>query len=132
MKTTKAYSRAITQDRGWETLFTSFAIIALGITLLLGGAGIALLLGGGFGYTGMKIGGGIFGLFLVTLIVILRQDELAATLIIAVHLYVDWFGGLNIVAQLMSLVLLVIFYLARSSRSPWATPRAFWLWALFL
>lgn len=132
MKTTKVCSRAITQDRGWRTFFTSFTIIAVGIALLLGGVGIALLLGGEFGYTGIKAAGGIFGLFLVTIIIILRQDELAATLIIAVHLYVDWFGGLNIVAQLMALVLLVIFYLARSSRSPWVEPRAFWLWALFL
>jgi O-antigen ligase len=132
MRTTKVWSRAITQDSEWRTLFTSSALIALGLALLLVGAGLALLLGGGFGYTGIKIGGGIFGFLLVTILIILRQDELAATLVIAVHLYVDWFGGLNIVAQLMALVLLVIFYLARSSRSPWVEPRALWLWALFL
>jgi O-antigen ligase len=132
MKTTKMRCRVIAKDRGWRTLFTSFAILALVIALLLGGMVIALLLGGRFGYTGIKVGGGIFGFILMAIIIILRQDELAAVLIIAVHLYVDWFGGLNIVAQLMALTLLVIFFLARSPRSPWVEPRALWLWVLFL
>lgn len=132
MRSTKMWSRAIIQDNGWRTLLTPSALIALGIALLLAGVGIALLLGGGLGYTGIKIGGGIFGLFLVAIVIILRQDELAATLVIAVHLYVDWFGGLNIGAQLMAVVLLGVFYLARSARSPWVEPRALWLWALFL
>lgn len=128
----QVWGRAIPQDGGWRAFLTSSVLIALGIALLLGGVGIALLVGGGLGYTGIKIGGGIFGLFLVAIVIILRQDELAAMLVIAVHLYVDWFGGLNVVAQFMALVFLLIFYLARSARSPWVEPRALWLWALFL
>src|SRR5713226_9674509 len=63
---------------------------------------------------------------------ILRQDELAATIIIAVHLYVDWYLGLAFVAQILTLGLLFIIFLNRSSLRPWVKPRALWLWILFL
>jgi O-antigen ligase len=63
---------------------------------------------------------------------ILHQDELAATIIVAVHLYVDWYLGLAFVAQILTLALLLIIFLMRSSHRPWAKPRALWLWILFL
>ncbi len=63
---------------------------------------------------------------------ILRHDELAATLIIAVHLYVDWYLGLAFSAQLLTLGLLFLLFLRRSSLRPWVKPRALWLWILFL
>src|SRR6266851_1523032 len=63
---------------------------------------------------------------------ILRQDELAATIIIAVHLYVDWYLGLAFVAQILTLGLLFIIFLNRSSLRLWVKPRALWLWILFL
>jgi O-antigen ligase len=63
---------------------------------------------------------------------ILLHDELAATLIIAVHLYVDWYLGLAFLAQLLTLGLLFVVFLHRSSLRPWVKPRALWLWILFL
>src|SRR5437588_5064554 len=63
---------------------------------------------------------------------ILRHDELAATGIIAVHLYVDWYLGLAFVAQILTLGLLLIIFLNRSTHRPWEKPRALWLWILFL
>ena len=95
MITTKIRGRAIAKERRWRTFFTSsylslIALIALAIALLLGGVVIAMLLEGKFGHPGLYVVGGIIGLFFMAIIIILRQDELAAVFIIAVHLYVDW------------------------------------------
>lgn len=68
----------------------------------------------------------------MAVIIALRQDELAVAIVIAVHLYIDWYLRLSFVAELLALVLLLIFFLARSPRSLWARPRALWLWGLFL
>jgi len=68
----------------------------------------------------------------MAVIIALRQDELAVAIVIAVHLYIDWYLRLSFVAELLALVLLLIYFLARSPRSPWAQPRALWLWGLFL
>jgi O-antigen ligase len=64
--------------------------------------------------------------------VILRQDEIVATLIIAIQLYIDSYLGFHFVSQVMALVLLAVFFLTRSPRHPWVEPRALWLWGLFL
>ena len=56
-------------------------------------------------------------------------DEIAATIVLAVHLYVDWFLGLHLVGILMALVLLFVYYFGRSPDRPWVEPRALWLWA---
>ena len=72
------------------------------------------------------------GALLIAIIVILRQDEIVATLIIAVQLYIDSYLGFHFVSQVMALVLLVIFFLTRSPQHPWVEPRALWLWGLFL
>ncbi len=114
---------------------------------------IALLLGGGLGMlipfiVNYKIIGAlgrvvpalvgphfwvvVIAVIIMGLIVLLRQDELAATVIIAVHLYVDWYLGLAIVAQILALALLIMFFLARSPRYPWIEPNALWFWGLFL
>jgi O-antigen ligase len=76
--------------------------------------------------------GFIIGTTITAIIVILRRDELAATLIIAIQLYIDSYLGFHFASQIMALVLLVIFYLARSPQHPWIEPRALWLWGLFL
>ncbi len=68
----------------------------------------------------------------MALVIALRQDELALIMIIAVHLYVDWYLGKHIVSLTVALALLLFFYLARSSKRPFAEPRFIWLWFLYL
>ncbi len=72
------------------------------------------------------------GAIVLGIVVLLRLDELAVTLILAVHLYIDWFLGLHLVGILMALVVLFVYYFGRSADRPWVEPRALWLWALFL
>jgi O-antigen ligase len=93
---------------------------------------IALLTGAVLGLFGPYAGIAAIGALIFAVIVLLRQDELAAAIAIAVHIYIDWYVGLRVVALLMVLMLLSVFFLARSRRYPWAEPRALWLWALLL
>lgn len=97
---------------------------------------IALLLGTGLGISGGLFGtevlAAITGAIAMPIIIILRQDELTATLIVAIHLYIDWFVGLAFVAQILTLGLLLVFFLTQSPRYPWVEPRALWLWAVLL
>lgn len=75
------------------------------------------------------------GAIIMALAVITRRDEVAVVLIIATHLYVDWYLGYEYIGPLMALGLLVVFFLSRSPQTlqySWARPRALWLWALFL
>jgi O-antigen ligase len=71
-------------------------------------------------------------LVIMALIIIFRQDEFAATAVIAASVILDWYLHINFVAMLMALALLLIFFLARSPRYPWVAPPALWLWVLFL
>ncbi len=124
--------RGIITSGRWRSVFTIFWM-AVGISLLVsGGMVVAFLLAGRFGDRGFYAVGGAIVASLLALIVVLRQDAMAATVLIAVQLYVDWYLGLHIVSQVLLLVLLSIFFLARSPRYPWAEPRAMWLWGLFL
>jgi O-antigen ligase len=134
MVTTKLRGKAISNDIGRRTFFTFtyFSIMALAVALLLGGAGIAILLTGKFGHPGIYAVGGLIVISFIAILIILRQDQLAAVSLIGVHLYIDFYVGLYIVAQLLALALLVIFFLERSPRYPWVEPRALWLWVLFL
>lgn len=127
-------SRPITGEKRWRTVLASSALILAGVfALLLGGVVIALLLGGEvLGSLGLYAGVAIIGAFIMAIILILRQDEMAVTLVIVVQLCVDFYLGLHIVSQVMVLALLVIFFLARSPQHPWVEPRAIWLWVLFL
>lgn len=68
----------------------------------------------------------------LTLILLLRQNELAVAAIIGVNIVVDLFLGLYFISLVMALDALLIFFLTRSPEYPWVTPRALWLWALFL
>ncbi len=113
----------------WGMIKDTFVLPSSGYLVVAGGA---LLLGGVLGYFNplysAAFAGGLFMIF----ITLIRQDELAITSIIAVHIYVDWYLGLHIVAPLMSLLFLSFYYLARSAQRPWIVPGALWLWALFL
>lgn len=72
------------------------------------------------------------GFLLSALILLLRQNELAATVVIAINIVIDSYLSLFFVSLVMALVVLLILYLGRSSRYPWVVPRVLWLWALFL
>ncbi len=93
---------------------------------------IALLFGGVLGTLDTSLSGFIVTAIFLAVVVAMRQHELAATVVIVVHLYVDWYLGLLVVAQGVALVLLLIFFLARSPQYPWTSPPILWLWALFL
>jgi O-antigen ligase len=93
---------------------------------------IALLIGGVVGILGPYALIVVLGILIITSIIFLRQDEIALMVVIAVQLIVDWYLGLHIVSQLIALVLLPIFFLARSRRYPWVEPPALWLWVVFL
>src|SRR2546421_2182763 len=104
-------SRAILEE-GLRTLFTpsSFLIIVLAIVLPIGGVIIAEFLGGTYGHFGFYLLGGIVGGVITAIIFIVRQDQLAAVFILAVHLYVDFYAGLYVIALIMALALLVILF----------------------
>src|SRR5690349_3316454 len=107
-------NRGIREDRSWKTVLTSSALMLAGIiALLVGGVVLALMLGGEVsGSTGLFVGIAIIGAIIMAIVIILRQDELAVTFVMAVQLYVDFYIGKHLVAQAMTLALLVIFFLA--------------------
>lgn len=72
------------------------------------------------------------GLIIFTLIIILRWDALAVTLIIAVHVYVGYYLGIYLVAAIMPIALLLIFLVMESPRYPIVKPPALWIWILLL
>ena len=105
----------------------SFALL-LPILLIV----VTLLIGLMCGWFGPSAWASAIGAMVLVILLALRQDELAAAAVFLVDLYVDWYMGLLVVAQVIALVLLVIFFLTRSSSHPWVKPRALWLWVLFL
>ena len=128
-----------------SSLFSSFPILRGTILLLAIGVGIlmAYLTNKLPAETSTKVTAGLamLGTFfwamllaaiILIIMLVLRQYQLAAVVFLLVHLYVDWYLGLSIVALGMALALLVLLFLARSPRSPWVEPRALWLWCLFL
>lgn len=73
--------------------------------------------------------GFIIGILLIALIMVLRQNELAVTIIIVSSITVDLYLGLYFVSLLIAFALLFAFYL---ERFPWIQPPALWVWVLFL
>lgn len=74
------------------------------------------------------------GALTITLIFLLRLDELTVMLIVAAHILIDAYLGFATyqVALLMALSLLVVCYFGRSADHPWSGPRLVWLWLVFL
>ncbi len=60
------------------------------------------------------------------------KDEVLLALVIAVHLYIDWYWGLYLVAQVMVIAILFVYFWRRSERFPWVMPPALWLWLAFV
>lgn len=89
-----------------------------------------------FGFLSGKLSSGIAlsvaALLVFILLLLTRQNELIASLIPLVHLYVDWYLGFAVVAEAAAVALLVIFFLLRSPRYPWAKPRVLWLWLILM
>ncbi|MDQ6661229.1 MAG: O-antigen ligase family protein [Chloroflexota bacterium] len=100
--------------------------------LVLVGITGAFLLGGLLSVLGTSVCLMIVGGFVLTIIVLMRQDELALTILLLAHLYVDWYLAMDILSIVLVIVLLGVFYLARSAARPWVEPRLLVLWALFL
>lgn len=118
-------SRNTSEGGGWRLSFTSavFPLIVTAVALLFG----AIL--GTFDASKLAF---VVGAIILVIVVALRQNELAATMIVAAHLYIDWYLGLELVAQVVAVGLLFLFFLARSPQRPWVAPQALWLWCLFL
>jgi O-antigen ligase len=126
-------SRQVTQDRNWRSVLLSSALVLAGmVALVLGGVVISLLLAGRYGRLGLYAVGVVIGSNIIAVIVLLGQDELLAVVVIAVHLYFDFYLGLYLIEPTVVLALLLFFFLTRSPQHPWVAPRALWLWALFL
>lgn len=138
------WGEKITRDKG---ISSPFPFVMTVIALLLGGGlGMLIPLIVPIAFAGVNIDkivttlamfgplfwGLVIGVIVIALIILLRQDELAVTVVIAIDLCVDWYLGVYFISQLLALALLVIFFLARSPRYTWAEPRALWLWVLFL
>jgi O-antigen ligase len=124
MKST-VFDRVFIKNSEWRMFSPSllFPLISIMIALLIGG------MLGLFGSYAMAV---VLGTLMMTIIIFLRQDELAAMIVIAVHLYVDWYLAFRVVALMIVFTLLIVFFLTRSTRYPWAEPRHLWLWFLFL
>jgi O-antigen ligase len=96
------------------------------------GAGCALLAGLVMGRFGTHTLEALVCALLLAIPVVLRRDELVAAAVIPVSLYFDFYLGGYVLAVIMAVGLLCVFYLARSPERPWVTPRGLWLWALYL
>jgi O-antigen ligase len=115
--------------RWWETIREQVYPLLICLILALTAA---FLLGVPIVATNPVYGLAAAGAMVMVISVLLRWDELTVTIIIAVHLYVDWFLGLHLIGILMALMLLFVYYFGRSADHPWVEPRPLWLWALFL
>src|SRR2546423_1270952 len=115
--------------RWWETIggqsLPTFIILVLAFP-------VVALLGVAIGALDPVYGAAAAGCMVMVLIILLRWDALAVAAIIAVHLYIDWYLGLHLVALLMALILLFAYYFVRTTDHPWIGPRSTWLWILFL
>lgn len=106
-----------------------FLIFCLGLALV--GLGLTWL-ENRLGSRGHYVWQLIIGIVILVLLLVLRQDELLVTCVIALSILVDWYVGVHLLALGVALFLLIFFFLARSPGYPWVKPPALWLWLLFL
>jgi O-antigen ligase len=113
----------------WKTMIDRSSLSWLfSILVLL----VALLLGVAIGTFNPVYGVTATGCLAFAIIVLLRLDELTVTLLIAIHLYIDFYLGLHLVGILMAIMLLFVYYFGRSTDHPWIGVRPVWLWIAFL
>lgn len=131
---TTLWNKNTTENSYIAKIFTSsyFLYFILIVFMIGGGIVSGELLGGRFGNLGIYAVSALIGLIAMVIILMLRMNELALTVIVAVHIYVDWYLGLGLVALVMAIVLLIAFYLSRSPHYTWRQPSALWLWLLLL
>src|SRR5260370_9930394 len=113
----------------WETIKgkRSMPVVLLIVTTM-----IALLLGRMLATLSPVVSAFVIGALGLAIIIVLRKDELAVIAVMGISLYVDWYMGPALVAQVVTIILLAIFFLSRTPQRPWAEPHALWLWVLFL
>ncbi len=128
-KVTKSMKNTAQMPPWWETIREQFSPLFICLILALLAA---LFLGMAIGRSNLIFGLAAVGALVMVIIVLFRWDELTVSLIIAVHLWIDWFLALHLISILMALVLLFAYYFGRSVQRPWVEPRPIWLWTLFL
>ena len=90
------------------------------------------LVGTSVGIFGISVGAMIIAMVILAFIIVQRHDEIMVMLIIAIHLYVDWYLVYHLVAFVLVILLIVLFYRTRSSERPWILPHVLPLWLVFL
>jgi O-antigen ligase len=93
---------------------------------------LLLLIGVLSGYIGPYAWVAVIGSVVMVGLIIFRLDELAAVLMLAIHLIADWYLGFRIVSLILTLLLLCAYFVGQSPLYPWAKPRYLWLWLTFL
>jgi O-antigen ligase len=122
------WGKPISKGMWWNTWssISYFLLLAVIITLMLTGA-IGEL------ETRDTLYGIVVALaIMMVLLLFFRLDHLIAVLIIAIHIYFDFYLGWGVVGLVVSLLLLTIFFFRRSSQHPWVMPRSLWMWFLLL
>lgn len=107
-------------------------ILSLPLIFPLLGFSTVFLIGTAAGNFGISVSAMIIAMVILTFVVVQRQDEIIVMLIIAVHLYVDWYLVYHLVAFVLAILLIGLFYLTRSPERPWVSPPALRLWLVFL
>lgn len=93
---------------------------------------VAVLVGIGFAVYGVFMVAAVLGMIALYFVLLARDYPLAAVLVLAVHLYLDWYLAFRVIGLMMAGILLFLFFMVRSERMPWIRPRFLWLWFLFL
>lgn len=127
------FMKNLVQKSGWwETITARRGDFSLLLIFSILGLLIALFLGMAISVFNPVYGLAVAATLIMTIVVLLRCDELAVTLVIAVHLWIDWYLALHLIGILMALVLIIVYYFGRSGERPWVEARPLWLWILFL
>src|SRR5260370_11866880 len=119
------FSERISEDR--RRAFLLFAAIVPLVLMIAG------LFDGILGKSGTPAAAIVISVFLFVLVLVLRRYELAVVMLVSAHIHIDLYLGLEIagIAAAVGLFLLFVLFL-RSSEYRWVTPRALWLWAVYL
>jgi O-antigen ligase len=125
LKRNALFERTTMRDKKGEVV-PSTSLIFVGIVL------IALCVGIASGMSSFYVPVIVITACIMAIILLLRLDELAVIFILVIHLYVDWYMGFSVVAQTITFVVLLLFFVSRSTRYPWEKPRGLWLWMMYL
>jgi hypothetical protein len=121
----KMWSEESSRDRG-----IAFLLISTIVPLFV--LAMALVLGVELARFDTSTAIFMIGALLFLVVLALRQYELAVAMIVLAHIYIDWFLGKEIYGTAIAIGLLFLLFAMHSQRYPWVTPRALWLWCIFL